>query len=338
MWTYQAPLADMLFVMTGAARARLLGAPSRPCRPGRRHRRRGAAAQAGRFATEVLAPTNARAIWQGCTWVPKASDTPPAFRAAYQAFVDGGWPALACRPRRRRPGPAATAERRCSRCWRRQPRLDHVPRPAARRLRVLHHGHRCPSSASAVPAQGGQRRVAGHDVPHRAAGRQRPGPGAHQADWSRRRARQRRAGAVRQQDLHQRRRPRPDRQHRAPGAVPPARCAPAGTKGLSLAWCPRSCPTARATPCSATASSTRWGSTAAPPARCASTGRRLADRRAAPRPGGDVPDDERRPPACGDAGPGPPGGRHAERLAYAQERCRCVPPRPPEAPPGAGPT
>jgi alkylation response protein AidB-like acyl-CoA dehydrogenase len=53
-------------------------------------------AQAGRFASEVLAPTNATGDRQGCTWTPEGVTTPPGFKAAYRAFVDGGWGALAC--------------------------------------------------------------------------------------------------------------------------------------------------------------------------------------------------------------------------------------------------
>jgi len=54
--------------------------------------------QAARFATEVLAPTNAPGDLAGCTWSPEGVGTPPGFRQAYAAFVDGGWPALACAP------------------------------------------------------------------------------------------------------------------------------------------------------------------------------------------------------------------------------------------------
>jgi alkylation response protein AidB-like acyl-CoA dehydrogenase len=57
---------------------------------------------------------------------------------------------------------------------------------------------------------------------------------------------------------------------------------------------------------------------------------RLAGRRAAPRPGGDVPDDERGPPARGPAGPGPPGDGDAERLRYASERLQMRAARRPE--------
>jgi alkylation response protein AidB-like acyl-CoA dehydrogenase len=47
---------------------------------------------------DVLAPTNAPGDLAGCTWSPEGVSTPPGFRQAYAAFVDGGWPALACAP------------------------------------------------------------------------------------------------------------------------------------------------------------------------------------------------------------------------------------------------
>ncbi|MEY4750032.1 MAG: hypothetical protein RIQ60_2246 [Pseudomonadota bacterium] len=62
-------------------------------------------AQAGRFATEVVAPINAAGDLQGCRWTPAAGangfpevKTPDGYPAAWQAFVDGGWPALPCAP------------------------------------------------------------------------------------------------------------------------------------------------------------------------------------------------------------------------------------------------
>lgn len=58
-------------------------------------------AQAGRFAAEVIAPLNGPGDRQGCRWSPEGGGTvrtPDGYPAAWQAFVDGGWPALACAP------------------------------------------------------------------------------------------------------------------------------------------------------------------------------------------------------------------------------------------------
>jgi alkylation response protein AidB-like acyl-CoA dehydrogenase len=98
MWTYQAPVADMLYLLT-----RVLDAPSHWAgQPAFAEMDAETAAevlaQAARFAGEVLAPSNAIGDRQGCTWTPEGVTTPPGFRAAYRAFVDGGWPALACAP------------------------------------------------------------------------------------------------------------------------------------------------------------------------------------------------------------------------------------------------
>ncbi|MEY8876236.1 MAG: acyl-CoA dehydrogenase family protein, partial [Leptothrix sp. (in: b-proteobacteria)] len=55
-------------------------------------------AQAGRFAAEVVAPINASADLQGCTWSPDGVTTPDGYPQAWAAFVEGGWPALGCDP------------------------------------------------------------------------------------------------------------------------------------------------------------------------------------------------------------------------------------------------
>ncbi|MFO1226237.1 acyl-CoA dehydrogenase family protein [Roseateles sp.] len=55
--------------------------------------------QAGRLATDILAPLNAPGDLQGCRWRPSnqgSVTTPDGFPAAWQRFVEGGWPALAC--------------------------------------------------------------------------------------------------------------------------------------------------------------------------------------------------------------------------------------------------
>jgi hypothetical protein len=89
--------------------------------------------------------------------------------------------------------------------------------------------------------------MAGDDVPDRAAGRQRPrAVRTAPSRWSRAGdgSQRRPHGRHRQQDLHLRRRPGHDRQHRAPGAgrLPDA---PAGTKGLSLFLVPKFLPDGR---------------------------------------------------------------------------------------------
>ena len=51
--------------------------------------------EAARFTSEVLAPLNSVGDKHGCVWSPDNTvTTPPGFKEAYKALVDGGWPAL----------------------------------------------------------------------------------------------------------------------------------------------------------------------------------------------------------------------------------------------------
>ncbi len=56
--------------------------------------------EAGRFCAEVVAPLNQVGDREGCQLdaVTHAVRTPTGFRAAYQQFVQGGWPSLICDP------------------------------------------------------------------------------------------------------------------------------------------------------------------------------------------------------------------------------------------------
>ena len=96
MWHYRPPLADMRFVIE-----QVLDAPA--------HWAAGESGfdadtagqvleEAGRFAAEVLQPANAEGDAQGCRWEAGQVSLPAGFRNAYRAFVEGGWPALACDP------------------------------------------------------------------------------------------------------------------------------------------------------------------------------------------------------------------------------------------------
>jgi len=52
--------------------------------------------EAGKFVAEVVAPLSREGDEVGCRWEAGTVATPPGFREAYQAFVQAGWPALAC--------------------------------------------------------------------------------------------------------------------------------------------------------------------------------------------------------------------------------------------------
>jgi alkylation response protein AidB-like acyl-CoA dehydrogenase len=96
MWTYQAPVADMLHVLTQVLDAPASWAEQPDFAELDADTAREVLEQAGRFASEVLAPTNAPGDLHGCQWTPEGVTTPPGYREAYRAFVEGGWAALAC--------------------------------------------------------------------------------------------------------------------------------------------------------------------------------------------------------------------------------------------------
>ena len=96
MYTYNAPLRDMQFVIE-----EVLGAPAGwKQMPAFTDLDADTARQileeAGKFASGVLAPMNSAADLQGCTWRDGAVATPDGYREAYRGFVEGGWAALAC--------------------------------------------------------------------------------------------------------------------------------------------------------------------------------------------------------------------------------------------------
>ncbi|HEY4079144.1 MAG TPA: acyl-CoA dehydrogenase C-terminal domain-containing protein [Burkholderiaceae bacterium] len=56
--------------------------------------------EAGKFASEVIAPLNLSGDAEGCTLDKTTHEvtTPKGFKEAYAKFVEGGWPALGCDP------------------------------------------------------------------------------------------------------------------------------------------------------------------------------------------------------------------------------------------------
>ena len=96
MWRYDAPLRTMRFVLDDVLEAPVHGRQmprhdSLDMETGSEVLR-----QAARFASEVLQPLNAVGDREGCRLVQGQVKTPTGFVRAWQAFVDGGWPALAC--------------------------------------------------------------------------------------------------------------------------------------------------------------------------------------------------------------------------------------------------
>jgi alkylation response protein AidB-like acyl-CoA dehydrogenase len=96
MWSYQAPLRDMQFVLEHWLQA-----------PEAWHRSSvfksldlplavQVLTEAGRFSSDILAPLNSIGDRQGCRLAEGQVTTPDGFADAYRAYVEGGWPALSC--------------------------------------------------------------------------------------------------------------------------------------------------------------------------------------------------------------------------------------------------
>ena len=97
MSIYFAPYKDMLFVMR-----ELAGLDKVSALPGYEEATPDMVEvildEAGKFATEVLAPINHSGDEEGARWADKAVTMPKGFKEAYQQFVEGGWNGVAGNP------------------------------------------------------------------------------------------------------------------------------------------------------------------------------------------------------------------------------------------------
>jgi alkylation response protein AidB-like acyl-CoA dehydrogenase len=98
MYEYHAPLREMRFVIEQVLRAPAQWAAVPAFADLDADTAAEVLQQAARFAAEVLQPINAPGDRQGCRLEGGRVRTPDGFPAAWQAFVEGGWPALACDP------------------------------------------------------------------------------------------------------------------------------------------------------------------------------------------------------------------------------------------------
>ncbi|MEY2892312.1 MAG: hypothetical protein RJA98_2220 [Pseudomonadota bacterium] len=96
MSTYQPPVAEIQFVLEAVLRAPEQWAQMPAHADTDAELAQEVLNQAARFARDTLAPLNGPGDLAGCAWTPEGVSTPPGFAAAWQAFVEGGWPALAC--------------------------------------------------------------------------------------------------------------------------------------------------------------------------------------------------------------------------------------------------
>jgi alkylation response protein AidB-like acyl-CoA dehydrogenase len=98
-WDYRAPLKDMRFVMERVLQAPASWAGCAPFEDLDLDTVDAVLHEAARFAAGVLLPVNATGDAAGCVRDEAGHvRTPSGYREAYQAYVDGGWPALPCDP------------------------------------------------------------------------------------------------------------------------------------------------------------------------------------------------------------------------------------------------
>ncbi len=94
---YRAPIKDLTFVLNDLIGDAALGGCARFADYSAEL---GASIleEAGKFAEEVLVPLYRAGDTQGARWTPEGVVSTPGFKAAYQAFADGGWNQLASDP------------------------------------------------------------------------------------------------------------------------------------------------------------------------------------------------------------------------------------------------
>ena len=236
--------------------AGLRGGHAGPDRRGARRRRA--------TLPEKLLPLNRIGDEEGCHLENGVVRTPKGFKEAYQAFVEGGWTALAADPEYRRPGPARAREHRGR-------GDDLLGQPVLRHVSGLEPGRL-------------QRRCA---CMAREELKQRYLPKLVDGSWSgtmcltepqcgtdlglmrtkAEPAARRQLSHHRHQDLHLRRRARSDREHRPSGAGAPARRAGGHARHHPVPRAQDAWPTGQAQRRSPAArSNKRWASRRRPPA------------------------------------------------------------------------
>ena len=264
--------------------------------------------EAGKFVAEVIAPPNRDGDEIGCRFVDGEVLTPPGFRARLPAFVDGGWPALSAAPEDGGQGLPAVLEAVLYE-W-----LSAANHGLTMAPGLLHGAYECLRHHGSDELK--QRYLskiatgewlatmclteahAGSDL-----GQVRTRAAA-QADGSFRVAGGKIFISGGEHDLTD------NIVHLVLCRLPDA---PAGPKGLSLVLVPKRAARRRAQCGALRAHRGEDGPARQLDLRDALRRRdRLADRRAEPRAGGDVRDDERGPAACRAAGPRPARRRLAE--------------------------
>lgn len=96
MWTYQPPINDIKFVIDHWLQVEKDWAQIPAFSAVDKDTTGQILEEAGRFAAEVLLPINSPGDVEGCHHDNNGVKTPAGYRAAYHAYVDAGWPSLAC--------------------------------------------------------------------------------------------------------------------------------------------------------------------------------------------------------------------------------------------------
>ncbi len=95
---YQPALNDIHFILHDVLKAPSQLQPLRVFADADADLMRQVVDEAGKFVAQEIAPLQEVGDRAGCKWVDGKVSMPPGFKAAYQAFWQGGWPALACAP------------------------------------------------------------------------------------------------------------------------------------------------------------------------------------------------------------------------------------------------
>ena len=178
--------------------------------------------EAGKFATDVIAPLNAVGDSHGTPLKDGAVTMPPGWKEAYRAWAPAGWNGLAAPDRMGRPGAAARAQRRLHRDVefgldgvRHRPGADHGRR--SRRWRA--------TAATTLKQTYLPKLVSGEWMGTMQLTEPQAGSDVGALRTQGRARRRRHLSHHRQEDLHHLRRARPHRQHHPFRAGAAARCA-----------------------------------------------------------------------------------------------------------------
>ena len=211
--SYQAPVKDMLFCMT-----ELAGLAQVATLPGFEDAgidtAQAVLEECAKLNEGVIAPLN----WEGdknpSSWSDGQVTTTPGFKEAYRQYAEGGWQGLQHPTEFGGQGLPKIIGAACI-------EINNSANLSFALCPLLTDGAiealltaGSDDTQADLPAAHDLGRMDRHHEPDRAAGRYRPGAGAH----ARRAAGRRQLQGLRHQDLHHLWRPRHGRQHRAPGA------------------------------------------------------------------------------------------------------------------------